>query len=247
MPPGAASPSRPVRCYSRRVSSLATAPPRATPEPAGAAPWSRARRVGLITDVVLGVALATGFGVIVFAATGGTDLAPNTWVEIALTAIGAACARRGDPARRRGRAWGGVAVLLFAALAALTYASIAWSVQPADSWVEANRTLSYLAAFGAAAALARLAPAALAGPRLGGRDRGRRDLRLRAARQGVPGHARRRRSLRAPARAVLVLERDRIDGRARPARMPVGRRAARTAGARSRRSRCRRSRCCSRC
>ena len=59
----------------------------------------------------------------------------------------------------RGPAWGVVAVGLFAALAALTYLSIAWSVQPADSWVEANRTLSYLAAFGAAVALARLAPA----------------------------------------------------------------------------------------
>ncbi len=114
--------------------------------------------MGLIADVVLGVALAAGFGVIVFAATGGTDLAPNTWVEIALTAIGAVCAVAVILLGSRGRAWGGATVLLFAALAALTYASIAWSVQPANSWVEANRTLSYLAAFGAAAALARLAP-----------------------------------------------------------------------------------------
>ncbi len=158
MPARQPSPSRPVRWYSRGVSSLATAPSRAKPEPAGAAPWSRARRVGLITDVALGVALATGFGVIVFAATGGTDLAPNTWVEIGLTAIGAACAVAVLLLGSRGRAWGGVTVLLFAALVALTYASIAWSVQPSDSWVEANRTLSYLAAFGAAAALARLAP-----------------------------------------------------------------------------------------
>ena len=54
---------------------------------------------------------------------------------------------------------GAAALGLFAALAALTYASIAWSVQPATSWTEANRTLSYLAAFGAAVALARLVPA----------------------------------------------------------------------------------------
>jgi hypothetical protein len=58
----------------------------------------------------------------------------------------------------RGPAWGGIALLLFAALAALTYASIAWSVQPANSWLEANRTLSYLAAFATALMLARLAP-----------------------------------------------------------------------------------------
>ncbi len=151
-------PARPARCYSRDVSTLATAPARATPEPAGAAPRSGASRVGLISDLVLGVALATGFCVIVFAATGGTDLGPTTWVEIVLTAIGAACALAVVLLGARGPAWGVVAVGLFAALAALTYLSIAWSVQPADSWVEANRTLSYLAAFGAAVALARLAP-----------------------------------------------------------------------------------------
>ena len=87
-------------------------------------------------------------------ATGGTDLAQNTWVEIALTVVGAACALAVVLLGARGRAWGAVDLLLFAVLAALTYASIAWSVQPADSWVEANRTLSYLAAFGAAIALA---------------------------------------------------------------------------------------------
>ena len=159
MPARRVSPQTVAHCYSRGVSTLATAPSRATPEPAGAAPRSGARRVGLITDLVLGVALATGFCVIVFAATGGTDLGPSTWVEIVLTAIGAACALAVVLLGARGPAWGVVAVGLFAALAALTYLSIAWSVQPADSWVEANRTLSYLAAFGAAVALARLAPA----------------------------------------------------------------------------------------
>ena len=159
MVPPSTPPARPARCYSRGVSTLATARSRATPEPAGAAPRSGARRVGLITDLVLGVALATGFCVIVFAATGGTDLGPTTWVEIVLTAIGAACALAVVLLGARGPAWGVVAVGLFAALAALTYLSIAWSVQPAASWVEANRTLSYLAAFGAAVALARLAPA----------------------------------------------------------------------------------------
>ena len=158
MQPRPPSPIRPVRCYSRGVSTLASARTRATPEPAGAASRSGARRAGSIADVVLGVALATGFGIVVFAATGGTELAPNTWVEIALIAIGAACALAVILLGARGRAWGAVTVALFAALAALTYASIAWSVQPANSWVEANRTLSYLAAFGAAVALARLAP-----------------------------------------------------------------------------------------
>jgi len=159
MPPRPPSPPRPVHCYSRGVSTLASAPTRATHEPAGAASWSGARRVGLIADVVLGVALATGFGVIVFTATGGTDLAPNTWVEIALAAVGAACAIALILLGARGPAWGALTVILFAALAALTYLSISWSVQPANSWVEANRTLAYLAAFGGAVVLARIAPA----------------------------------------------------------------------------------------
>jgi hypothetical protein len=115
--------------------------------------------VGLLADVVLGVALAAGFGLIVFTATGGTDLAPNTWVEIALAAVGAASAIALILLGARGPAWGALTLILFAALAALTYLSISWSVQPANSWVEANRTLAYLAAFGAAVVLARIAPA----------------------------------------------------------------------------------------
>jgi hypothetical protein len=120
---------------------------------------SRGRRFGATPDTALGALLAAGFAVIVFAATGGTDLAPNTWVQIALIAVATGSAVALLVVRPRRRSSGTVAVGLFAALAALTYLSIAWSVQPATSWLEANRTLSYLAAFGAAAALCRLAPA----------------------------------------------------------------------------------------
>jgi O-Antigen ligase len=110
------------------------------------------------SDLLPGVALTAVLVLIAFLASGGDDLAPNTWVEIGLVVIGAAVAIAGVVAGRRGPRWGGVAIALFAAMAALSYLSIAWSVQPATSWVESNRTLSYLAAFGAAAALARLAP-----------------------------------------------------------------------------------------
>jgi hypothetical protein len=117
------------------------------------------RGLGATVDAALAVLLTAGFGLVVFVATGGTDLGPNTWVQIGLLVIGVGCAmalvllttpRRTVP--------GAAAVALFAALAALTYLSIAWSVQPATSWLEANRTLSYLAAFGGAVALARLVP-----------------------------------------------------------------------------------------
>jgi len=86
------------------------------------------------------------------------DLTPNTWVEIALTILGAGLACAVVLIGAQGRSWGGATLLLFGALAALTYASIAWSVVPDISWVEGNRTLSYLTAFAGAMALARLAP-----------------------------------------------------------------------------------------
>ncbi|MGO9904538.1 MAG: O-antigen ligase family protein [Solirubrobacteraceae bacterium] len=120
---------------------------------------SRLRRAGVTTDVAIGALLALGFALVVFVATGGTDLGPNTWVQIALLVVAAGCAVTLVLVRPRGRVEGAAALGLFAALAALTYLSIAWSVQPATSWTEANRTLSYLAAFGAAVALARLVPA----------------------------------------------------------------------------------------
>ena len=80
-------------------------------------------------------------------------------MQIALLIIAAGCVVALLLVRPHGRIEGAAALGLFAALAALTYLSIAWSVQPATSWTEANRTLSYLAAFGAAVALARLVPA----------------------------------------------------------------------------------------
>ena len=120
---------------------------------------SRINRAGVTVDVALGALLAAGFALVVFVATGGATLGPNTWVQIALIVVGAGCAAALILVNPPGRANGVLAVALFAVLAALTYTSIAWSVQPATSWTEANRTLSYLAAFGAAVALARLIPA----------------------------------------------------------------------------------------
>ncbi len=115
-------------------------------------------------DVALGLALAAGLCLATFVGGGGTSLAPNTWTQIVLVVVGAALmiwrALSSDrPRDQAGRDWGSAALVLFVGLAVFTALSIAWSVQPADSWVETNRTLSYLAAFGGAMALARIAPA----------------------------------------------------------------------------------------
>jgi hypothetical protein len=109
-------------------------------------------------DLALGAAIAVGLGLIAFVTTGGTDLGPNTWAEIALIAVGAGLAVAALLLSAPARSWGLTPLLLFAALAAWTAVSVAWSVKPDESWIEAGRTASYLAAFGGALALARLLP-----------------------------------------------------------------------------------------
>jgi hypothetical protein len=141
------------------VSSIAPAPKRAASGPDDADGNSRGLRPAPSIDAAFGCGLAAVFVLVAFLTTGGTDLAPNTWVEIGFALLAAVAAAAVIVVGAPGRAWGGTTLLLFAALAALTYASIAWSVQPDNSWVEANRTLSYLGAFGTATALARIAPA----------------------------------------------------------------------------------------
>ncbi|MGZ4198378.1 MAG: O-antigen ligase family protein [Solirubrobacteraceae bacterium] len=140
------------------MSSIAPAPEGAPSHPGEANASGGSRLPGISTDVALGTALAAGFALVAFLTAGGTDIGPNTWVEIALILVGAALAAAVVVFAAPGRAWGGVTLLLFGALAALTFASIAWSVQPDNSWTEANRTLSYLGAFGAAIAMARIVP-----------------------------------------------------------------------------------------
>ena len=93
-----------------------------------------------------------------FVARGGVRLEPTTTVEIGLMLAGAglvaaACLRSGG-----GRLHGVPAVLAFGLLAAYTALSIVWSLAPADSWLEANRTLAYLAVLAGGVALVRLMP-----------------------------------------------------------------------------------------
>ena len=130
----------------------------------------RARTVAFpLPDAATGLALAVGvvLAAIAFAAAGGLRLERTTYVEVAIMLGGAGlCAAallsvpRGTP---MGKLYGGWALLCVAGLAALTAASIAWSLAPADSWVEANRTFAYLAAFAGGIALVRLLPLAWSG------------------------------------------------------------------------------------
>jgi hypothetical protein len=122
------------------------------------------RRLAPHADALVALALAALLVAIAFVARGGAVLARATPVEMALTLLGAATvalAILAAPPRARPR--GGVTLLLFTALAVWTALSIAWSVQPSESWQAANLTVAYLAAFAGAIALAHVAPARWSG------------------------------------------------------------------------------------
>jgi hypothetical protein len=115
-------------------------------------------------DALLTLALAALLIGIGFVGRGGSVLSHTTTVELLLTLLGTAAVAGALLVRPPGRRlWGGVTLLLFAALAAWTALSIAWSVQPSDSWQAANLTLAYLAAFAGAIALVHLMPSRWAG------------------------------------------------------------------------------------
>lgn len=107
---------------------------------------------------VASVAVAVAIAAVTFGAEGGVPLGRTTVVEIALFFAAGALVAWAAVRSRGGRLDGGITALCFAALAAVCAASVVWSIVPAQSWLEANRTLAYLAVFAAAIAAARLWP-----------------------------------------------------------------------------------------
>ena len=128
---------------------------------AHAARFSRGERPSLTANLArlageswLTVAIAAAIAAVCFAATGGIEsldgsspsgagLGPNTVVQMALTLGGGvlvALAFAREP-RGRVRVFGFAAAVALFALAAFSVLSVDWSVAPANSWLEANRTL----------------------------------------------------------------------------------------------------------
>jgi hypothetical protein len=156
------------------------------------------------SDVLLCGGVAGVLAAVAFAASGGTQLARTTYTEIALMVGGALLVAAALVAARSRaqRLHGGWTLVGLAALAGLTALSITWSLAPADSWVETNRLLAYLAAFAGALALVHTAPDRWASV-LGGVALGCVVVSTWALpHQGVPRGSRSRRDLRPPARAV---------------------------------------------
>lgn len=128
----------------------------------GGAPGFAPRLRGALAahpEPLVTIALAALLVAVCFTMAGGSAITRTTWPAIALTLLGsltvAAATLVAPPGRRL---WGGVTLLLFGALTALSAISIAWSIQPADTWFYVNLLLAYLAVFAGAMALVRIAP-----------------------------------------------------------------------------------------
>ncbi|MHB8235229.1 MAG: tetratricopeptide repeat protein, partial [Solirubrobacteraceae bacterium] len=97
---------------------------------------------------------------VAFVAGGGLNLSDMTTVEISLTLgaglIAATAVLLGPGGMRAYGAW---PLALLLAFTALTAVSVAWSVQPDDSFKDAGRMLAYCAVFGGCIVLARTLPA----------------------------------------------------------------------------------------
>jgi hypothetical protein len=127
-------------------------------EPRGIARRISVPRVGAGALATVGLAaLLAAAGLV---GQGGLQLGPLTTVEIALEAVaGVAIAAALLTGERGGLGLGALALALFALLLGYTAASIAWAIEPDDAWIEANRTLAWLATFALGVALVRISPA----------------------------------------------------------------------------------------
>jgi hypothetical protein len=106
-------------------------------------------------ELLFGTALAAALTAVGLRAGGGLALDPTTKVEVTLDVVGGVLAALAVLAVSARRWWGGITIGIFAVLAGLTALSITWSIQPSDSWLEANRTFSYLLVFAGAVTLSR--------------------------------------------------------------------------------------------
>jgi hypothetical protein len=133
--------------------STVAAPPDHSPGSRPARPRAKLWRPA--PELLFGAALAVALTAVGLRAGGGLALDPTTRVEITLDVVGGVLAALAVLAVSARRWWGAMTIGLFAVLAGLTALSITWSIQPSDSWLEANRTFSYVLVFAGAVALSR--------------------------------------------------------------------------------------------
>jgi O-Antigen ligase len=101
--------------------------------------------------------LAGLLAAIAFLGNGGLQLGSATLVEIGVIGVAGLVIAGALLLAVDAPLHGGATLAALVALAGLTALSILWSLHPSDSWVETNRTLAYVGAFGAGIAAVRLA------------------------------------------------------------------------------------------
>jgi hypothetical protein len=107
-------------------------------------------------ELLFGAALAVALAAIGLRGGGGQALGPTTKVEMSLDIVGALLGALAALSASARRWWGATAIAGFGVLVAVTALSITWALQPSDAWLEANRTLAWMAVFAGAVVLARL-------------------------------------------------------------------------------------------
>jgi hypothetical protein len=118
-----------------------------------------AGRVRLGAGLAISLALAGVLSAIAFVGNGGLQLGSATLVEIGVIVVAGLVVAAALLFAADAPLHGGATLAALVALAGLTGLSILWSLHPADSWIETNRTLAYVGAFAAGIAVVRLAPA----------------------------------------------------------------------------------------
>jgi hypothetical protein len=118
-----------------------------------------AGRVRLGAGLAISLALAGVLCAIAFIGNGGLQLGGATLVEIGVIVVAGLVVAAALLFAADAPLHGGATLAALVALAGLTALSILWSLHPADSWIETNRTLAYVGAFAAGIAAVRLAPA----------------------------------------------------------------------------------------
>jgi O-antigen ligase len=122
----------------------------------------RARALDVLqvsADAALTCGVAISVAAVAFGADGGLRLERTTWTEIGIMLTGGALVASALLARRIAPPlYGGLTLLALTALAVYTALSVTWSLSPAESWLEVNRTFAYVAALAGSLALVRLVP-----------------------------------------------------------------------------------------
>jgi hypothetical protein len=116
-----------------------------------------AGRIRLDAGLAVCLAVAGLLAAIAFVGNGGLQLGSATLVEVGVIVVAGLVIAAALLVAVDAPLHGGTALTALVGLAGLTALSILWSLHPADSWIEADRTLAYMGAFGAGIAAVRLA------------------------------------------------------------------------------------------